>query len=108
MPHMDGHELARRLRAAEADRGAVHTPIVAITANAIKGEEERCLASGMDAYLAKPVSIEQLRATLERWLPVYGSTREPEAYDPQSNPLAAIDRAVIGIWLSNKTTIDSL
>ncbi len=70
MPHMDGHELARRLRAAEADRGAARTPIVAVTANAIKGEEERCLASGMDAYLVKPVSIEQLRATLERWLPI--------------------------------------
>jgi two-component system, NarL family, sensor histidine kinase EvgS len=67
---MDGHELARRLRAAEADRGAARTPIVAVTANAIKGEEERCLASGMDAYLVKPVSIEQLRATLERWLPI--------------------------------------
>jgi two-component system, NarL family, sensor histidine kinase EvgS len=70
MPHMDGHELAWRLRAAEADRGAARTPIVAVTANAIKGEEERCLASGMDAYLVKPVSIEQLRATLERWLPI--------------------------------------
>jgi signal transduction histidine kinase/ActR/RegA family two-component response regulator len=70
MPHMDGHELARRLRAAEADRGAARTPIVAVTANAIKGEEERCLASGMDAYLVKPVNIEQLRATLERWLPI--------------------------------------
>jgi CheY-like chemotaxis protein len=70
MPHMDGHELARRLRAAEANRGAARTPIVAVTANAIKGEEERCLASGMDAYLVKPVSIEQLRATLERWLPI--------------------------------------
>src|SRR5947207_222499 len=55
-PHMDGHELARRLRAVEADRGAARTPIVAVTANAIKGEEERCLASGMDAYLVKPVS----------------------------------------------------
>jgi CheY-like chemotaxis protein len=70
MPRMDGHELAQRLRAAEADRTGVHTPIVAITGNAIKGEEKRCLASGMDAYLVKPISIECLRATLERWLPI--------------------------------------
>src|SRR5262249_39240881 len=70
MPLMDGHELARRLRPAEANRGTARTPIVAVTANAMKGEEERCLASGMDAYLVKPVSIERLRATLERWLPV--------------------------------------
>src|SRR5262249_40897859 len=55
MPLMDGHELARRLRADEADRGTVRTPIVAVTANAMKGEEERCLASGMDACLVKPV-----------------------------------------------------
>jgi signal transduction histidine kinase/CheY-like chemotaxis protein/HPt (histidine-containing phosphotransfer) domain-containing protein len=108
MPHMDGHELARRLRAAEADRGAVHTPIVAITANAIKGEEERCLASGMDAYLAKPVSIEQLRATLERWLPVDGSKREQQGREAQSNPVAAIDRAVLAGWLSDEAAIDSL
>src|SRR5215471_4987584 len=108
MPHMDGHELARRLRDAEADRGAVHTPIVAITANAMKGEEERCIAIGMDAYLAKPVSIEQLRATLERWLPVDGGKREPEACDPQSNPVAAIDRAVLAGWLSDEAAIDSL
>src|SRR5262245_60236096 len=108
MPHMDGHELARRLRAAEADRGAVHTPIVAITANAIKGEEERCLASGMDAYLAKPVSIEQLRVTLERWLSVDGGKREQQGREAQSNPVAAIDRAVLADWLSDETAIDSL
>src|SRR5262245_5671671 len=108
MPHMDGHELARRLRAAEADRGAVHTPIVAIPANAIKGEEERCLASGMDAYLAKPVSIEQLRVTLERWLSVDGGKREQQGREAQSNPVAAIDRAVLADWLSDETAIDSL
>jgi DNA-binding response OmpR family regulator len=67
---MDGLEFARRLRAAEADGGGASTPIVAVTADAMKGEEECCLASGMDAYLVKPVSIERLRTTLERWLPV--------------------------------------
>jgi two-component system, NarL family, sensor histidine kinase EvgS len=90
MPRMDGHELARRLRAAEAERGGTHTPIVAVTANAMKGEEESCLAAGMDAYLAKPVSIEQLRAILERWLPIQGegdargpaqATKSPTAID---------------------------
>jgi CheY-like chemotaxis protein len=70
MPHMDGHALARRLRAAEAYHCTARTPMVAVTADGMKGEEGRCLASGMDAYLVKPVSIERLRATLERWLPV--------------------------------------
>jgi signal transduction histidine kinase/FixJ family two-component response regulator/HPt (histidine-containing phosphotransfer) domain-containing protein len=108
MPHMDGHELARRLRAAEADRGAGRTPIVAVTANAIKGEEERCLASGMDAYLVKPVSIEQLRATLERWLPIQEESSVGERTD-QGGPTAAIDRNVLAAWLGDdRAAIDSL
>jgi CheY-like chemotaxis protein/HPt (histidine-containing phosphotransfer) domain-containing protein len=108
MPHMDGHELARRLRAAEADRGAARTPIVAVTANAIKGEEERCLASGMDAYLVKPVSIEQLRATLERWLPIQEESSVGDRAD-QREPTAAIDRNVLAAWLGDdRAAIDSL
>jgi signal transduction histidine kinase/DNA-binding response OmpR family regulator len=108
MPHMDGHELARRLRAAEADRGAARTPIVAVTANAIKGEDERCLASGMDAYLVKPVSIEQLRATLERWLPIQEESSVGDRTD-QGEPTAAIDRNVLAAWLGDdRAAIDSL
>ena len=108
MPHMDGHELARRLRAAEADRGAARTPIVAVTANAIKGEEERCLASGMDAYLLKPVSIERLRATLERWLPIQEESSVGDRPD-QREPTAAIDRNVLGAWLGeDRAAIESL
>ncbi len=107
MPRMDGHELARQLRATEADRGGSRTPIIAVTANAMRGEEEHCLASGMDAYLAKPVSIERLRATLERWLPMEaesgGSATEPR------NTAAAIDREVLGAWLGDDhATIGSL
>src|SRR5436305_423865 len=72
MPRMDGRELTRQIRVEEAKRGsgATRTPIVAVTANAMKGEDERCLAAGMDAYLAKPVNMDQLRATLERWMPI--------------------------------------
>jgi len=98
MPHMDGHELARRLRAAEAERGTVRTPIVAVTANAMKGEEERCLTSGMDACLVKPVSIERLRATLERWLSVQAESSVSDRPD-QSEPTAAIDGNVLDAWL---------
>ena len=108
MPRMDGHELARRLRATEADRGAVRTPIVAVTANAMKGEEERCLASGMDAYLVKPVSIERLRATLERWLSIRAESSVGDRTD-QSEPTAAIDRNVLDAWLGeDRAAIDAL
>jgi HPt (histidine-containing phosphotransfer) domain-containing protein len=105
---MDGHELARRLRAAEADRGAARTPIVAVTANAIKGEEERCLASGMDAFLVKPVSIKRLRATLERWLPIQEESSIGDRTG-QGGPTAAIDRSVLAAWLGDdRAAIDSL
>src|SRR5262249_41332562 len=108
MPHMDGHELAGRLRAAEADRGAVRTPIIAVTANAMKGEEERCLASGMDAYLVKPVNVERLRATLERWLPTQEESSVRDRAD-QGEPTAAIDRNVLAAWLGeDRAAIDSL
>jgi signal transduction histidine kinase/DNA-binding NarL/FixJ family response regulator len=107
MPHMDGHELARRLRAAEADRGNIRTPIVAITANAMKGEEEHCLASGMDACLVKPVTIERLRATLERWLQ-FQAESSSEALVEDNEPTAAIDRSVLGAWLDESAAIDAL
>ena len=69
MPHMDGFELTARIRAEEAERGLAHTPIVAVTANVLQGEDERCRAAGMDGYLPKPVVLDQLRAVVERWLP---------------------------------------
>ena len=103
MPRMDGHELARQIRAAEASaaRPRARTPIVAVTANAMKGEDERCLAAGMDAYLAKPVNMDQLRATLERWMPMEDATREPAHADDAPKPPAAIDRDVLAAWLGD-------
>src|SRR5262249_31409511 len=80
MPRLDGYELTQQLPFAEAGRGLPRTRIVAVTANAMKGEEERCLAAGMDGYLAKPVAIDRLRAILERWLPI-GGARSADAAD---------------------------
>ncbi len=65
MPVLDGFEATRRIRAA-AD-GGPHTPIVALTADALAGDRERCLASGMDDYMTKPVSSAQLAAAVHRW-----------------------------------------
>jgi CheY-like chemotaxis protein/HPt (histidine-containing phosphotransfer) domain-containing protein len=67
MPEMDGFELTAAIRQAEesTDRRA---PIVAITANALQGEAERCLAAGMDDYLSKPVDMKELRNTLRKWM----------------------------------------
>lgn len=67
MPNMDGYDLARTIRMGEGDGRRM--PIVALTANAVRGEAERCRAAGMDDYLSKPVSLANLRATLQKWLP---------------------------------------
>ena len=67
MPEMDGYELVAAIRAAEAS--GRHTPVVAFTANALKGEAERCRAGGMDDYLSKPVPLETFEAMIEKWLP---------------------------------------
>ena len=55
----------RIIRAREKTSGT-HLPIIAMTAHAMKGDEERCLAAGMDGYVSKPIEIEQLFATMER------------------------------------------
>ncbi|MEJ0076698.1 MAG: PAS-domain containing protein [Alphaproteobacteria bacterium] len=103
MPRMDGRELTRQIRVAEAKRGsaAARIPIVAVTANAMKGEDERCLAAGMDAYLAKPVNMDQLRATLERWMPIDEGAREASEVDEAPKPPSAIDREVLAAWLGD-------
>ena len=64
MPNLDGYGLVERIRADEAVRQRVRLPILALTANAMQGERERCLAAGMDAYLAKPFQVDQLAAAL--------------------------------------------
>ncbi|MFA6970367.1 MAG: response regulator [Gallionella sp.] len=74
MPKMDGYELTAAIRAAEKNAAGPgkmsHVPIIAFTANALKGEAEHCLSIGMDDYLSKPVQLSSLKAMLERWLPV--------------------------------------
>jgi PAS domain S-box-containing protein len=73
MPEMDGFEATGAIRAQETgDVGGAegrHLPIIAMTANALEGEREACLAVGMDDYVSKPVAVEVLAQALERWVP---------------------------------------
>ncbi|WP_140634238.1 ATP-binding protein [Methylibium rhizosphaerae] len=66
MPGMDGYEATRRIRAQEEARGT-YTPIVALTADALAGDRERCIEAGMDDFVTKPISTAMLAAVVERW-----------------------------------------
>lgn len=68
MPVMDGYEATRRYRQWELDEGRTRTPVVALTASAIEGDRERCLAAGADDYLSKPFTAAAFSGVLARWL----------------------------------------
>lgn len=79
MPEMDGYALTAAIRAEETGRRRI--PIIALTANALKGEAEHCKAAGMDDYLSKPAQLNDLRRMLARWLPP-----QPTAISGASTP----------------------
>jgi len=76
MPKMDGYELTAAIRTSEG--GKSHMPIIAFTANALKGDEDHCRAVGMDDYLSKPVQLTSLRKMLKQWLPCTTMPDAPE------------------------------
>jgi two-component system, sensor histidine kinase and response regulator len=67
MPEMDGYEATRRIR--ERERGSRRLPVVAMTANAMVGDREKCLKAGMDDHISKPIRVDALHGALSRWLP---------------------------------------
>ena len=88
MPNQDGYALTKSIRDAERKENRSRMPIIALTANAMKGEEARCLAFDMDAYLSKPIEMTQLNSLLVQWLvkepikPVLGFAELP-IFDPE-------------------------
>jgi two-component system sensor histidine kinase/response regulator len=82
MPEMDGLEATAAIRQEEKSTG-VHIPIIAMTANAMKGDEERCLSAGMDAYVSKPIRTNLLFAMIEKLL---GKSNEAATSDEVENP----------------------
>ncbi|SKA06105.1 Signal transduction histidine kinase [Enhydrobacter aerosaccus] len=96
MPDMDGFELTREIRTEEtANPDRPRTPIVALTANALKGEAERCLAAGMDDYLTKPLTLDRLQDAVARWTAL-----------AKARP-AALDRSIVSqMFGDNPATVE--
>ena len=74
MPGMDGVEATERIRGEDSPSAYRRIPIIAMTACAMEGDRETCLAAGMDDYLSKPVTVAALRGMLEKWLPKDGAS----------------------------------
>jgi signal transduction histidine kinase/FixJ family two-component response regulator len=87
MPVMDGFEMARAIRQEEQAKGLPRTTLIAVTANALKGEAERCYAAGMDGFVAKPVTLDGLSRALGRFMPSLtreGTSTGGALFDPDA------------------------
>ncbi len=85
MPEMDGYEATTRLRQREKEQHLPHIPVIAMTANAMSGDKKKCISSGMDDYLTKPLDRDLLKKTLHNWL----TPKTPAPQTQQSNDITA-------------------
>ena len=90
MPELDGFDVARAIRREEAAGNLKRGGLIAVTANALKGEDERCFAAGMDGFVAKPISLDALTRALSRFVPGLGEAggtvlpTSGAAFDPET------------------------
>jgi PAS domain S-box-containing protein len=89
MPEMDGLSAAREIRTLELARGNARVPIIALTANAMQGDRDKCMAAGMDDYLSKPFKVAHLKAVLDQWFP-----RSPSGLAARGVPPAHDESAI--------------
>ena len=89
MPELDGFGATAAIRAHELETGAARIPIVALTANAVDGDRQRCLAAGMDGYVSKPIDLEKLTREIERLIP-----RRSEPSTTAAEPQCALEGVV--------------
>ncbi|HLZ98689.1 MAG TPA: ATP-binding protein [Steroidobacteraceae bacterium] len=108
MPVMDGLTATAEIRRHEIGTGKPRVPIIAVTANAMEGDRQRCVAAGMDDFLSKPFTQQQLSLMLKRWLAASPMTQHAPRSDPARPPL--IDAAVLRniVALARPALLDSL
>jgi len=92
MPEMDGLEATAAIRKKEKSTGK-HVPIVAVTAHAMKGDRERCLGSGMDGYIAKPIQAKELFAEIERLISAF--VHGPDATGREAEAACVVDETLL-------------
>ncbi len=101
MPEMDGFEAARTIRRMEQAKGS-HVPIIAMTAQAMSGDREQCLAAGMDDYISKPVTLKKLADVLRKWLPLFEdsfeavNSSEVFSAEPPQDDVSRVDSTSLG------------
>jgi PAS domain S-box-containing protein len=106
MPNLDGFELTEAIRASES--AGVHLPIIAVTANAMQGEAQRCFERGMDDYLSKPMRMQNLAAMLHKWLPttLEADTTQDRAPAQAPESAHATEAGALRAW--NPATLSEL
>ncbi len=94
MPEMNGYDATAEIRKIEKSTNA-HVPIVAMTANAMVGDKEKCLHAGMDEYISKPINIEELKEVLSQWITFYTGSSIDKLGEPMSNDTPPVDLTML-------------
>ncbi|MEZ4648398.1 MAG: ATP-binding protein [Candidatus Eisenbacteria bacterium] len=113
MPEMDGLAATERIREHERAAGAAPTPIIALTANAMSGDRERCLEVGMNDHLAKPYDESDLRQILDRWMDPQSHTDDgsspatkPDAAESMAGTSSALEASAVGASAAEDLVIE--
>jgi signal transduction histidine kinase/CheY-like chemotaxis protein len=108
MPELDGFQATAKIRALETEGGHEPTPIVAVTANAVRGDREKCIAAGMDDYMSKPIVKKDLLRMIARWNRYAGGNARPHRSDPRVERRTRDgDGSLGGRWPTEPPLIDA-
>lgn len=107
MPIMDGYQLSQAIRTEEALSDLPPIPILALTANVLPGESERCQQAGMDGYLAKPIALQELQRVIQQWLPQAASRPGVATASSTEPALPLFDPEVIKQMVGDSVAIHS-